>query len=81
MLSTKVDIQELPSRFTELISLSMAGTEVIVTESNIPRARLVPLSPGQSRVAGLHSGAIKTTADFDVPLPDEFWGGGPRKLC
>ena len=46
MLATKVDIQELPSRFTELVSLSMAGTEVIVTESNIPRARLVPLSPG-----------------------------------
>lgn len=77
MLATKVDIQELPSRFTELVSLAMAGTEVIVMESNIPRARLVPLAPGQSRAAGLHPGAIKTTADFDAPLPDEFWEGGP----
>jgi antitoxin (DNA-binding transcriptional repressor) of toxin-antitoxin stability system len=49
MLTTKVDIQELPSRFTELVSLSMAGTEVIVTESNIPRARLVPGSISGSR--------------------------------
>jgi len=25
------------------------------------------------RVAGLHLGAIWVSADFDEPLPDEFW--------
>ena len=77
MPTTKVDIQELPGCFTKLVSLAMAGTEVIVTEGNIPRARLVPLSPGRSRIAGLHRGAIKAAKDFDAPLPEEFWVGKP----
>ena len=77
MPTTKIDVRELPTCFTEMVSLAMAGTEVIVTEGDILRARLVPLSSGQSRVAGLHLGGIKTAEDFDAPLPEEFWVGKP----
>ena len=29
----------------------------------------------KERVLGLHPGAIKTTKDFDAPLPESFWLG------
>jgi antitoxin (DNA-binding transcriptional repressor) of toxin-antitoxin stability system len=77
MAATTIDITELPAKFAEMVSLAAAGTEVIVTEGNTPRARLVPLPAGQPRVAGLHAGAIKTTDDFDAPLPEDFWTGTP----
>jgi hypothetical protein len=32
-------------------------------------------SISKPRVAGLHPGAIVMAADFDAPLPDEFWLG------
>ncbi len=77
MATTTVDVQELPTRFAEVMSLATAGTEVILTEGHTPRARLLPLSPGQARLAGLHAGAIQVTADFDAPLPEDFWTGTP----
>jgi antitoxin (DNA-binding transcriptional repressor) of toxin-antitoxin stability system len=56
--------------------MATRGTEVIVTEGNVPRAKLIPLPlPVQARVAGLHPGAIRTSEDFDAPLPEEFWTG------
>ena len=75
MPTTTIDIQELTARLEEVISLAEAGTEVIVTEGEIPRARLLPLSPAPSRTAGLHPGAIRIADDFDAPLPEEFWTG------
>jgi antitoxin (DNA-binding transcriptional repressor) of toxin-antitoxin stability system len=77
MPATAIDVQELTTRFEEIISLAMRGTEVIVMKKNVPRARLVPLASGQARVAGLHHGAIETTEDFDAPLPEAFWVGTP----
>ena len=75
MSPTTIDILQLPSRLNEAIRLANSGTEVIVTENNVPRARLVPLSVGGKRVAGLHAGAIQLADDFDAPLPDDFWLG------
>lgn len=77
MAATTVEVNEVPRRWAELVSLAAAGGEVIVTEGNVPRARLVPLIPRPARVPGLHPGAIQTADDFDAPLPDEFWTGAP----
>ncbi len=74
-MSTAIDIRELPARLDEAVSLAAAGGEVILVDGSIPRARLVPLHPVVPRVAGLHSGALEPSPDFDAPLPDEFWGG------
>lgn len=77
MPTTKVDVREVQARLTELISLVVAGTEVILTDGSKPLARLVPLtSSTKPRVAGLHSGAIQISGDFDYPLRDEFWVDG-----
>ncbi len=56
----------------DLLSLVAEGTEVLLTDGDTPVARLVPVG---KRVAGLHSGAIWTSEDFDEPLPEEFWAG------
>ncbi len=74
MASTHIELTELPGRFEEIIALTAAGAEVVLTDKNIPKARLVPLGPPR-RVAGLHAGAIETADDFDTPLPDGFWTG------
>jgi len=73
--TTQVDVQELPARFAEVISLAAAGIEVIVMEGNVPRAKLVPYGPPKPRVLGLHPGVITMADDFDAPLPEEFWLG------
>lgn len=74
---TTVDVQELSTRFAEVFSLASSGSEVLITENHIPVARLVPLTPGQARIPGLHAGASSTSNDFDAPLPDGFWLGTP----
>jgi len=75
MHTETVDIQEAQTRLPELVSLVLAGTEVVLTEAATPRVRLVPIV--KPRVAELHKGAIITSDDFDAPLPDDFWLGTP----
>ena len=76
MSSTQVELSELGTRFAEVLALAESGTDVVLTEKQIPRARLIPLG-ASPRIAGLHPGAIETSRDFDEPLPDAFWTGQP----
>jgi antitoxin (DNA-binding transcriptional repressor) of toxin-antitoxin stability system len=75
-MSMMVDIRELPQRMTELLSAASDGTEIILTDGTMPRARLIPLE-AKTRIAGLHPGAIQVGSDFDEPLLDSFWLGQP----
>jgi len=71
-----VDVQNSQSHLKELLTLVGTGIEVILTEGDIPVARLLHIeSASNSRVAGLHKGAIFTSEDFDEPLPEAFWTG------
>jgi len=72
MLTRTIDVGKEPPDLQVLLSLVAQGTEVVLTEGDTPIARLVPVG---KRVAGLHAGAIRTSEDFDEPLPDEFWTG------
>jgi antitoxin (DNA-binding transcriptional repressor) of toxin-antitoxin stability system len=74
MSSVTIDIRDLPGRFAELLATA-AKDEIIITDGQVPRAKLVPLPSGQPRVPGLHPGAIAIADDFDAPLPDNFWAG------
>ncbi len=76
MQTTTVDVHEAQTRLMELLSLASTGTEIIVTEGNTPLARIVPIGE-TPRIAGLHPGTILTRGDFDEPLPEDFWTGGP----
>jgi prevent-host-death family protein len=76
MLTQTIDVLEAQTRLLELLGAVTAGEEVVLTQGNQPIARLVPIKLGpKPRVAGLHSGAISTSDDFDEPLPDAFWQG------
>lgn len=60
MSTTTIDVQELPARFAEVLALAAAGNEVIVTDKQVPLARLVPLASDRPRILGLHAGTIFT---------------------
>jgi len=72
MLTRTIDVRKEPGDLKGLLSLVAEGTEVILTEGNAPIARLVPIG---KRVAGLHSGTIWMSEDFDEPLSEDFWTG------
>jgi antitoxin (DNA-binding transcriptional repressor) of toxin-antitoxin stability system len=67
-----IDIQEAQARLKELLATDLQDDELVLTQDDKPVARIIPIP---SRVAGLHAGAIWTSADFDEPLPDGFWTG------
>jgi antitoxin (DNA-binding transcriptional repressor) of toxin-antitoxin stability system len=69
-----IDIADAQQRLGEVISGMEPGEEIVLTDEGRPVARLVRLAL-QSRVPGLHLGAIEVSDDFDEPLPDEFWTG------
>ncbi len=81
MTTKTIDVREMQPNLDELLSLVGDGTEVILTDGEVPLARLVPLNTppandaARPRIPGLHAGAIWTSDDFDEPLPDEFWTG------
>jgi prevent-host-death family protein len=76
MPTQTIDVREAQSRFTELVSSVSSGAEVILTQNNLPVARLTPVNvAAMRRVAGLHHGAIWISPDFNDPLPDNFWTG------
>ena len=79
MLTKTIDVREVQVSLEELLSLVIAGTEIIFAQDSTPIARLVPIVlPTTLRMAGLHAGAIWMSDDFIEPLPEEFWTGGGR---
>ena len=71
-----IDLLKTPTDLKKLLSLITKGEGVLLTEGAKPIARVVPMALSETqRVPGLHAGAIWTSADFDAPLPDEFWTG------
>ncbi|HMQ52154.1 MAG TPA: toxin-antitoxin (TA) system antitoxin [Anaerolineae bacterium] len=72
-----IEVKQTQADLTELLSLVGKGTEIILTQDDMPVARLIPIetASGRLRVPGLHSGKIWASEDFDDQLPDEFWLG------
>ena len=70
---TAVSIKEAKSKLSELIHNLKPGDEVIITEKNVPIARLLSTAaPPVQRKLGSLRGTVKYMApDFDAPL-DEF---------
>ena len=77
MTTKTIEVQQTQTSLKELLTLAVKSTEIILTQGNIPIARLVPIgvAPTTPRVAGLHLGSISMSDDFDDPLPAEFWLG------
>ena len=79
------DLKQLPISITELLYSIQNEQEIVITNDNIPVARLTILNPVVETVfslektpqPGLNLGAIVMSDDFDQPLPDEFWLQNP----
>jgi len=60
----------------DLLSLLETDTEVILTEMDMPIAKLVVLNyaqiPKDGRVPDMHPD-IWVSNDFDDPMPEEYW--------
>ena len=76
MAKILIEITDLPVRFAEMLELVATGEEVVITENQVPRAKLVTAANGQRRIPELHPGNFQPILDFDDPLPNEFWLGG-----
>ena len=75
-MSTTLDITRLSEAKDSLKALLDSTDEIILTDGDVPVARIVPLAkPSRKRLTGLHRGAMKMHDDFDAPLPDSFWLG------
>ncbi len=73
MQTETVDVNDAQAHFKDLLRRVVGGVHVVLSENEKPIAHLLPSG---DRVAGLHSGAIWTSSDFDAPLPEEFWTEG-----
>ncbi len=72
----EIEANQAQTQLTELLVLVAAGAEVIITQSGIAVARLLPVAKSNKpRILGLHAGSTWVSDDFDDPLPDEFWLG------
>lgn len=75
---TTIDVHEAQTQLSQLLTLVLKGGDVVIAQDNVPLVRLVPIKPQKKRrIAGLHKGAMRMRADFNDPLPDEFWLGAP----
>jgi antitoxin (DNA-binding transcriptional repressor) of toxin-antitoxin stability system len=70
-----MDIRELAERLEEVLAITATGGEVILTDGEARRGRLVPCAAAGHRIAGALADAIQAAPDFDAALPDEFWFG------
>jgi antitoxin (DNA-binding transcriptional repressor) of toxin-antitoxin stability system len=71
-----IEVDKAQECLREILSRVTAGAEVVLTDRQIPLARLLPITEELSeRVPGLHAGASRISDDFDDPLPEEFWTG------
>ena len=75
-MTKTVDIALPGTDLSDLVSLAMSGTEVILAEGDKPLVRLVPVeATAGSRTPSLNRGAMIASEDFDAALPDTFWTG------
>ena len=76
MATVTIELSEAQGQLVELVAQAAAGTDVVLTEGNAPRARLVAIMGSVARrVPGLHPASMEASADFDAPLSDELWAG------
>ena len=74
-MTTTVDVSTLHG-IRDLLSLLEVDSEIILTEMNVPIAKLVGMNqaqiPKRGRVPDMHPD-VWVSDDFDDPMPEEYW--------
>jgi prevent-host-death family protein len=75
-----MNVQDAKTNLSRLLARVEAGEEIIITRSDRPVARLVPIDPERLiRQLGEDEGVVTITKEFDAPLPPDTlrtFGGG-----
>ena len=70
---TVVNVHEAKTHLSRLLARVAMGEEIIITESNKPVAKLVPIdSKPAARKPGSARGSIWIAPDFEAPLPEDI---------
>lgn len=72
MNTVTVDVRDLPGRLAELLALTAAGTEVLLTDGSVT-GKLQAGPPQQTRgfIFNMHPGAMVMRDDFDDPIDED----------
>jgi prevent-host-death family protein len=68
------NIHEAKTNLSSLIQQVEAGEDIVIMRAGKPVARLVQYTDSEPRKLGIFKGKIKIPADFDEPMPDEWFG-------
>ncbi|WP_309729376.1 type II toxin-antitoxin system Phd/YefM family antitoxin [Chamaesiphon sp. OTE_75_metabat_556] len=74
-MTINVSLAEANNQFLDLIQRIKAGEEVLVSESGISIARIIPIYHQLPRVPGQDKGKILISPDFNDPLPSDILDG------
>lgn len=71
-MSTTVNIHEAKTHLSRLIERAEKGEEIVIAKAGKPKVRLAPISSEPAvRRPGRFKGALKVTAAFFEPMPEE----------
>jgi prevent-host-death family protein len=73
-MTIQANVHEAKTRFSELLDRVQRGEEVIIAKAGKPCARLVPIYPEGTRVAGAFRGRISGDPLGSVGPDDGSWG-------
>ena len=69
-----INIHEAKTHLSSLAEEVAAGEEIIIAKAGRPVMKLVPVDKKKKRQFGFLAGQIRTSSDFDAPLPDDVLG-------
>jgi antitoxin (DNA-binding transcriptional repressor) of toxin-antitoxin stability system len=75
IMTINVSLVEANNQFLDLIQRIKAGEEVLVSESGISIARIIPIYNQLPRVPGQDKGKIFISPNFNDPLPSDILDG------
>ena len=68
-----VNIHAAKTHLSRLVDEAVSGKDIVIARAGKPLVRLTPVSTASRRTGfGADRGRIKTTDDFDAPLPDDL---------
>jgi prevent-host-death family protein len=70
-----INIHAAKTHLSRLVDKAAGGEEIVIARAGKPVAKLVGLTDPPSRpkrVLGQLAGQIRTSPDFDAPLPDDM---------
>ncbi len=72
----QVNIYEAKTHFSELITETLLGDDIVIAKAGKPLVKLVPYtSEKRPRKPGTAKGRIKIAGDFNAPLPESVLQG------